>query len=193
MSYAHKSCDPDELTRRAIEGDPTLLSDLFDCFRDDVVRFLRARCGDPDDAEDAAQDAFLNAARYLDGFRGDAPIRSWLYKLAGSACTKMRRGVKRDRSRHVSLEDASAGALAAGAPDPESARRSLDEMLEARLQPIEAALGALAETDRAVLLLRDGQQMSAREVAQELGLTESAVKSRLHRARASMRGALEAP
>ncbi len=179
MSETGFVCDPVRLTERARVGDPGLLDDLFACYRDDLLAFLRKRCGNNPDAEDAMQDAFAAATEHLQGFRGDAAVRGWLYRLASNACTRMRRGQKGDASIHVELADLSAG---------DQAR--VEAALEARLLPIRAALGALSDTDRAVLLLRDGQGMSAREAAAELELSEAAVKSRLHRARSQVREAL---
>lgn len=173
------TCSPSQLTQRARAGDPGLLDDLFACYRDDLLAFLRHRCGHGPDADDALQDAFLAAARHLEGFRGDAPVRSWLYRLASNACTRMRRGRKADPSLHVPFPDLASADQAA-----------VEAALEARLVPLRSALAGLSETDRAVLLLRDGQGMSAREAADALALSEKAVKSRLYRARKQVREAL---
>ena len=190
---AVRRCDPALLAERARLGDPDLLADLFACYHDDLTGFLRQRCSDDTDAEDALQDAFVAAARYLDGFRGDAAIRTWLYRLASSACTRLRRGAKGDRRRHDSLDDA--GPLASGgtggALSPESGKAAVESMLEARLAPLREALDALGNKDRAVLLLREAEGLSTRETAEALGLTETAVKTRLSRARRAVRDALE--
>ena len=170
-------CDSEELTRRAREGDPTLLSELFSCYRDDLVRYLGGRCGNATDAEDAAQDAFLNAAKAIEGFRGEAAIRTWLYRLAANACTRMRRAKRDDASIHVSMDDAPITQL----------QQNIDGVIEARLSPLQRALEGLSEKDRAVLLLRDGAGLRASEVATELDITPAAVKSRLHRARSAVR------
>ncbi|MBI5509744.1 MAG: RNA polymerase sigma factor [Deltaproteobacteria bacterium] len=184
VEMAHQICKPEELKARAAKGDPALLEDLFACYRDDLLRFLRKRCGNPPDADDAVQDAFVAAARYLDGFRGETPIKNWLYRLAASACTRMRRGRKNDPKRHAEYDDALSPTERIG--------REVEAMLEARLSPLKGALAALPEVDRAVLMLRDGQQLSTREVASTLRLSEAAVKSRLHRARETMRARLRA-
>jgi len=176
-------CDADTMRQRAMRGDPSLLADLFACFRTDLLSFLQHRCSDRVDAEDAVQDTFEAAARYLDGYRGEAALKNWLYRLASSACVRMRRGQKNSPKLHEPLDDSRLqGAAAIG----EQAER----MLEARLGPIQAALQALSDTDRAVLMLRDGEGMSTAEVAQRLELTQPAVKSRLHRARQVVRGRL---
>lgn len=177
-------CDPEVLRRRALEGDPALLEDLFACFRGDLIAFLRRRCSDRVDAEDAMQDTFEAAARYLEGYRGEAALKNWIYRLASSACVRMRRGRKNAPSLHESLDD---GRLLRG---EEAKGGQAERMLEARLGPLKTALEQLGATDRAVLMLRDGEGMSTAEVASELDLTESAVKSRLHRARRSVKAVI---
>ncbi len=178
-------CEANKLKKRATSGDPTIVSDLVSCFQDDILGFLRQRCGNEGDAEDASQDTFESALRYIRGYRGESSLKSWLYRLASSACTKMRRGQKNDPKLHVDMD----------APDL-SAVRSLglevEAMLEARLMPVKHSLEQLKQLDRSVFLLRDGEGLSTSETAQRLGLSESAVKSRLHRARKELRGMLEA-
>jgi RNA polymerase sigma-70 factor, ECF subfamily len=169
-------CKPDELRDRAARGDPALLADLFTCFQTDLLGFLRRRCGNVDDADDALQDSFVVASRYLSGYRGETPLKNWLYRLASTACTRKRRGRKNDRKLHTEYQDDAPQAVA-------KMGRAVESMLEARLSPLRAALEALNPTDRAVLMMRDGEQMRAREVAKTLSITEAAVKSRLHRAR----------
>ncbi len=180
---AHRACQPDLLRERAKSGDPALLADLFECFRGDLLAFLRQRCGNAGDADDAMQDAFVAAARYLEGYRGETTLKNWLYRLASTACTRMRRGRKNDPQWNKPFEETTSAPLA-------RMGREVEAMLEARLMPLQAAMGTLAPTDRAVLMLRDGQELSTREVARELRLSEAAVKSRLHRARKAVREAI---
>lgn len=178
------TCDGESLRQRAIEGDPALLGDIFLCFRDELLAFLRVRCGNRTDAEDATQDAFEAAARYLGSYRGEAGMRSWLYRLAASACTRMRRGQKNDPTLHRSIDEQDLD-LPASAPDG-----APTQLLELQLQSLREALEGLRPRDRAVLLLRDGEGMTAKEVADALELTTPAVKSRLFRARRAVRSAL---
>lgn len=173
-------CESEDLRSRALEGDPTLLNDLINCFQDDLIRFLQHRCGHTGDAEDATQDTFESAIRYLDGYRGESSLKSWLYRLASSACVKMRRGRKNDPKLHESLD-------VDKAERAKQLSQEIESMLEARLMPLEKAFGELGQTDRSVLLLRDGEELSIAEIAEKLDLTESATKSRLHRARKQVR------
>ena len=174
------NCDPEFLRKRALEGDPSLVNDLIDCFRDELVGFLRKRCGDTGDAEDAVQDAFESAIRYIHGYRGESSIKNWLYRLASTACSRMRRGRKNSPDLHESIDDANLTSLKAIGIEVEA-------MIEAKLMPIQDAINHLKPLDRSVLILRDGEEMSTEETAEELGLSTSAVKSRLHRARKELR------
>ncbi len=179
-----KTCQPEDLRERALSGDPTVVQDVILCFQDEIMGFLRKRCGDANDAEDATQDAFESVIRYMDGYRGESSLKNWMYRLASTACTRMRRGQKNDIKRHTTLDDAAVSQLA-------SMGQEVEAMLEAKLMPISEALHSLNETDRNVLWLRDGEGFNTEETAQELGLTATAVKSRLHRARKQLREKLE--
>ncbi len=185
-------CDDDELTRRAAEGDPAVFADLIRCYSDRLLAAARARCGDPQDAQDVLQDTYVNAMRYLPDFRGDATVRGWLYRLAMSACTKKRRGRKNDPRLHVPLAVPSADEDAPRGADLPAAERDDPEHQAAVGQTLSQLGGLLLEMgdlDRAVLLLVDGEGRRPAEVGPMLGLSVPAVKSRLHRARKSLREA----
>lgn len=178
------TCQPDELKHRALQGDPAVIEDLIACFQTDIVSFLRQRCGNSNDADDAMQDTFESMIKYLEGYRGESSIKNWLYRLASTACFRMRRGQKNDPKKHTQLDSAKTDKLA-------HSNQEVESMLEAKLMPIADAIQQLNPVDRKVLWLRDGEGMSTEETAQELDLTVSAVKSRLHRARKELRTYLE--
>jgi RNA polymerase sigma-70 factor (ECF subfamily) len=177
------ACDDDALKARVIAGDPAAIDELFRCTHEALTRYLRGRCGNAADADDALQNTFENATRFLDGYRGDATPRSWLFRVAANACTRMRRGKKNTASIHVPVEDRAL--IDERSPDPEA-------RLTSRADVVLAAVAALDPVDRTVILLRDGQGLSAKETAAQLGLTEAAVKSRLFRARKVVREAADA-
>ena len=187
------SCDDQELTRRAADGDPDVFGDIIRCYSARLLSAARARCNDPQDAQDVLQDTYIAAMRYLPGFRGEATVRGWLFRLAMSACTKKRRGRKNDPKLHIPLlvqarEDGppALDLSATGATDPE--RQAAVSQLMHQLSGI---LLDMKEQDRAVLLLVDGEGRRPAEVAPLLGLSEPAVKSRLHRARKAFREAAQ--
>lgn len=184
---ADESCDDQELTRRAAEGDPAVFGELISCYGERILHAIEARCGNPEDAQDVLQDTYVAAMRYLPGFRGEATVRGWLYRLAFSACTKRHRGRKNDPKLHVSVSL------------PPDVEPGPSVELEAKADPEhEAAVGqaldrlgdmllGLGDLDRAVLVLVDGEGRRPAEVAPMLGITVPAVKSRLHRARKAIR------
>lgn len=181
------ACNDGDLTERARTGDESVFEDMIKCYSERLLAFSRGRCGDDEDARDTVQDAFVAAYRYLPGFRGETTLKSWLFRLVASACMKRRRGMKHDRKRHTSMDADDAIQRAADEPDPEHQA----EMAEL-VSVVTGALDELSEMDRAVLIMRDSEQMSAQEVADSLRLTVPAVKSRLHRARTIVRGRVEA-
>jgi RNA polymerase sigma factor (sigma-70 family) len=176
-------CDDAALKARIAAGDPAALDELFRCTKDALARYLQGRCGNVTDAEDALQSTFEAATRFIDGYRGEATPRGWLFRVAANACTRMRRGKKNTGSIHVPIDDQPLADERL--PDPEARVLSRADVLL-------AAIEALEPKDQAVLLLRDGEGLSAKEAAEQLGLSEAAVKSRLFRARRAVRTALQA-
>jgi RNA polymerase sigma-70 factor (ECF subfamily) len=172
-------CRPNHLKERALANDPDLVADLFACFRGELTSYLRKRCRNEQDTEDALQEAFANVATKIDSYRGDAPISSWLFTLATNACFRNRRTMKDNSAIHQPHDETLIH-------NPEEELAQIEQTIEAKLMPLENALEKLNKLDRAVLLLRDGQEMTAKEVSEQLDISESAVKSRLHRARKSM-------
>ena len=187
------ACNDDDLTRRAAAGDPDVFGDIIRCYSDRLLSAARARCNDPQDAQDVLQDTYVAAMRYLPGFRGEATVRGWLFRLAMSACTKKRRGRKNDPRLHVPIlieasEDAPPPMVlsATDATDPE--RQAAVSQVMKQMSDL---LLDMKEQDRAVLLLVDGEGRRPAEIAPLLGLSVPAVKSRLHRARKAFREAAQ--
>lgn len=164
-------------------GDRQALEALLERHQRRVFRFGLRMCGEEESAKDVLQETLLAAARGIRDFRGASSVSTWLYAIARSFCTKVRRTSKFAPGHVSSIEGSSE---AAQVPD---ARRSPEE--DAAGKQIEAALrdaiGALDPIYREALVLRDIEGLSAPEVAQVLGLSIEAVKSRLHRARLAVR------
>jgi RNA polymerase sigma-70 factor (ECF subfamily) len=174
----------ERLLADARAGDRGALEALLERHQAQVYRFGMKMCRDPEDAKDVLQDTLLAVARGIRDFRGASSISTWLYTIARSFCIKKRRKGKFAPDEERSLETGSAPAKQL--PDP--ARRP-DEALAGKQveQALERALGELEPIYREVLLLRDVEGLTAPEVAQVLGVSAQAVKSRLHRARLSIR------
>lgn len=142
-------------------------------------------CRDEEDAKDVLQDTLIAMARGVRDFRGASSISTWLYTIARSFCIKKRRrstfAPQEERSLDTDV-DAGAAPLADPAKGPE-------ELLAGKQveQALEDAIAALEPMYREVLVLRDVEGLTAPEVAEVLGVSVQAVKSRLHRARLSVR------
>lgn len=179
------------MTRPALR--PPQLIEAFDkLYRehvDLVYRYAHRLCGEAESAKDLAQETFLNAYRGLKDFRGDSRISTWLYTIASRACLRMRRKRKGAVERELSLEEfvpTSEGEFRLQIPveglTPEQALEN-KELREA----LEQAINKLPKKYRMALVLRDMEGLSAGETGAIMGLSERAVKSRLHRARLFVR------
>jgi len=163
------------------EGTPDLVAfeQLVAEYGDRVYGIALRITGSPSDAEDVMQDAFLQAFRSWPAFRAEAAPTTWLYRIAVNAAlmqVRARRPVDLLSERPYSLEIVDWTADAAQA----ALRGELQEHLE-------VGITRLPDDLRVVLILRDVEGLSTSETAAALDVTEAAVKSRLHRARAILR------
>ena len=131
--------------------------------------------GDPSEAEDAVQDAFLSAFRKADRFRGDAQFTTWLHRIVVNACLDR---MRRRRVRPVAAYDDSALDTV---PDPRDALGERETALE-----VGEALQRLTDDQRLAIVLVDLQGMSVEEAAGVLDVPVGTVKSRCHRGRARL-------
>jgi len=163
----------------------------------DVYALLCRLTDDPEEARDLTQETFLQAFRSVAHFRGEADLRTWLYRIAvNQARNRWRWWRRRRRDSTVSLDAPAASngderPLAARlrdarAPDPE--QRALASERERALL---AALGKLAQPYREAVVLRDVEGLSYEEVAAALEINVGTVKSRLSRGRLELRRRLE--
>lgn len=174
-----------ELLEAARRGDTRSLETLLERHQAQVYRFGMKMCRDPEDARDVLQDTLLTMARNVRDFRGASSISTWLYTIARSFCIKKRRRSKFAPERERSL-DTEAAPDAARLADPAMGAEEALAGKEVR-QALERGIRALEPIYREVLLLRDVEGLTASEVAEVLGVSVAAVKSRLHRARLSVR------
>jgi RNA polymerase sigma-70 factor (ECF subfamily) len=161
---------------------------------DRVYRFAQRVCGQTEDAKDLVQETFLSAYRGLAQFRGEARLSTWLYTIASRACLRLRRKRKGEPERELSLDEfipTSEGEFRLQVPTD---GLSPEEMLANKQlrRALDQAIRKLPPKYRLVLILRDMEGLSAKEVGSIMGLNERAVKSRLHRARLFVRRELSA-
>jgi RNA polymerase sigma-70 factor (ECF subfamily) len=173
------------LLERARAGDRQALEELLAGHQAQVYRFGLRMCRDPEDAKDVLQDTLLAMARGVRGFRGTSSLSTWLFTIARSFCIKKRRHSTFAPAAERSL-DSDVANEAARLADP---AKSPHEVLANREveNALDQAIRALEPMYREVLLLRDVEGLTAPEVAEVLDVSVQAVKSRLHRARLSVR------
>jgi RNA polymerase sigma-70 factor (ECF subfamily) len=172
-----------ELLTAVRNGDRAALEQLLDRHQGAVYRFGVKMCREEEDAKDILQETLLAAARYLPEFRGASSVSTWLYSIARSFCIKKRRTSK-FAPQHLESLEAEPGAVQV----PDERRGPEEEAAGGQLRAVlDDAIAALEPMYREVLVLRDVEGLSAQEVAEVMGLSVEAVKSRLHRARVAVR------
>jgi len=178
------SSTDEELLAAARAGDKEAIERLLERHQNRVFRFGMKMCGAVEDAQDVLQETLIAAARGIRDFRGASSVSTWLYTIARSFCLKHHRTSKFAPVHVESLDD-----VANEAHDVVDAQRGPEEIAAGKQvrTALQDAIGALDPMYREVLVLRDVEGLSAAEVADILGLSVEAVKSRLHRARVAVR------
>lgn len=172
---------PQDLIERCKGGDETAWRELVEATYRDVYTLCLRILGDPDDAVEATQDAYLKAWRGLAGFRGDSMFSTWLYRVATNAALSKHRGRKRRRSNEMGAEDSVLTQMPSGSSTEGAAGAKVD------VARLEAALQKLPEGNRQAVVLRDVYGLSMEEVAKELKCSETAAKVRVHRGRKKLK------
>lgn len=171
----------ERLIKAAQDGDVTSLTTVVMESQPHVRKFALSLCASPQDAEDAAQEALIILYRKIGTLRATGALASWMFRIVRNECLRQ---VRLLVSRS---EEASAGDEASAEPSAEDA-----VLHRLEVERIAAAVGSLPRDQRQVLIMRDVQGLPGRTVAHALGLSNAAMKSRLHRARATLRHALAA-
>lgn len=168
---------PADLVERCKEGDERAWGELVEASYRDVYTLCLRILGNPHDAAEATQDAYLKAWRGLKTFRGDAMFETWLYRVASNAALSKHRGRRRRQSHEAGIDDS----VLLQQPAAGSVEATAGARIEVRA--LEDALAKLPEQHRTAIVLRDVYAMSIEEIAGQLGISETAAKVRVHRAR----------
>jgi RNA polymerase sigma-70 factor (ECF subfamily) len=181
-----------DLVARSKRGDPEAFGRLIRRYEDRIYRLAHSVCaGLPAEAEDVYQETFLTAFKKISGFRSDADLGTWLYRIASNLCWMRFRDERRRKSVPLPEwtegdETSSRAQLSDPSPRPDEAARK-KELAKA----VSEALGALPVEYRLALTLRDVEGLSGEDTAKALGLSLPAMKSRLHRGRLLLRELLD--
>jgi RNA polymerase sigma-70 factor, ECF subfamily len=160
------------LIRAGQAGDRAALARLLALHKEALLAFCYGILGHVEDAEDAAQETFLQALRALSGYRGDAAFRTWLFRIAVRLCLRHR------AARRITAPFDEGCEGLASTPSPETI--ALD-----RLRVLEA-LRHLPPRHRAILLLKEREEWSVAEIAAALGWSTIRVKNELAKARRAL-------
>ena len=186
----HWSAESDDATlvRCVIAGDAAAFEPVMRRYNRRLYRLARATIGNDADAEDALQEAYVKAYHALAQFRGDASLSTWLSRIVHNECLmRMRRDARRDNVipmvGDVDAFEDEISDTAIERPEDAAMRSQMRALLERHIDDLPDAL-------RTVFVLRALEDMSVQEVAQGLGLSEVAVRSRHFRARSLLREAL---
>lgn len=171
-------------------GDPNAMEQLVETYADRVYRLTFRITGSREDAEEATQDALWTAGRKIQTFKGESAFGSWLYRIAANtAYMKLR--TRKAKSREIALDDVLPSIDDDGLhfePMDDWSPRVEDQALNGELRGVlDAAIAELPPEYRAALVLHDVEGMPNPDVAEALGISLPAVKSRIHRSRLFLR------
>ncbi len=171
--------DDIDLISRFKNGDKSAFEEIVVKYKDKIYNLCRHMLGNAADAEDAAQDAFLKAYQALPKFEPDASLYTWLYRIATNTCI--------DRKRKPVFESLFADSGEGGTliHDPASDAPSPEKLYQSRQigQALEGCLGILSPKLRAIIILKEIEELPYEEIANTLEISMGTVKSRIARAR----------
>lgn len=187
------------LLKRLRQRDESAFSEIVRLYQHKVFNLVFRMLGDRAEAEDLAQDVFVTVFRSIEQFRGDSKFSTWLYRVSANHCKNRLKYLGRRHVGQTSSFDEVVEAnreLPEGGDGPATIGERLqrpDELLEGYEleKQVQAAIAALDEDHRLLVVLRDLEELSYEEIVQITGLAEGTVKSRLHRARLALKEKLE--
>ena len=191
-----KTTDEVELARDLLAGKADAFDRFVEVFRSKIFQYALMMCGHREDAEEVAQDTLFKVFENFDQLREPERVRAWVFRIARNACYMKRRKSVFAPAQELSLDDLLPHS------EQDGGHRKLeiadwsalpdDQVLRAELHDvIQQAIQGLPEIYRAVILLRDVEELNTDETAQVLDISPESVKTRLHRARLAVRQKLD--
>jgi len=180
-----------ELVKKAQQGNNKAFEELVRRYEQKVYNIAFRMLGKEEEAKDAMQDSFLRAYRFISKFKGESTFYTWLYRITTNVCLTRLKQRQKKESLTLSLDQPIA--------DAEDAQREIPdfkyspELLHERQvmqKALQSAINELPSEYRSVIVLRELQGLSNKEVSKALRLTVASVKSRLHRGRVFLRNRL---
>ena len=170
------------IIKQVLEGDVNAFEGLVKEYEKNVYNLALRMTGDPEDAADMAQDAFIKAYSSLSSFRGDSKFSVWLFRIVSNLCLDFLRSRKRRPTVSLSVENDEGEDMEFEIADESQSPETLLEQKLTR-EAVRRGLDSLPPEQRQILLLREIQGLSYEEIAQVLALESGTVKSRIFRAR----------
>lgn len=177
-----------ELVKRAQHGDNQAFEELVRRYEQKIYNTAFRMLGNHEEAKDAMQDAFLRAYRFLKKFKGDSSFYTWLYRITTNVClTRLKqRQNKEAKTESLDAPITEGEDLQWEIPDYKYNPELLYERQQMQ-KALQDAINELPSDYRSVVILRDLQGLSNKEVSKALRLSVASVKSRLHRGRVFLR------
>lgn len=176
---------PDETIRRCIAGDVEAFGEVVRTFYRSIYQLCRYLTRSEADADDAVQETFLRAFRAIRRFRGEARLKTWLFRICMNACSDVQ-GRSKVEAQSVSANDAEMEQQLAAVPSPGPSPRDLAVREELRRQ-VRAAVSRLPESHKRVVLLVAFEGLSHEEAARVLGLRTATVTWYMQESRKRLR------
>ena len=169
-------------------GEEAAYEALIERFERPVFNLVNRLTGDSADVPDVVQEVFLKVFRKVGSFRGDSSLKTWVYRIAVNESRNHRRWFGRHRKQEVAIEPRPDGDESRQEWLPDPGRSPLELAIDHEREAlIEAALGQINPNFRAVLVLREIEDLDYREIAEILEVSLGTVKSRILRGREALR------
>jgi len=184
------------LARGLMTGRPEAFDRFVSVFRPRIFHYTLMMCGQREDAEEVVQDTLFKVFENLGQLREPERLRAWVFRIAKNACLMKRRKSVFAPDEELSIDDFMPAAGGDGQPRKleiaDWSRLPEDEAMRVELRRIiDSAIQRLPPIYRAVILLRDVEELTTEEAAEVLDVTQEVVKTRLHRARLAVREQLD--
>ncbi len=182
-----------QLARDLLNGSPEAFDHFVEAYNAKLFRYSYAMCHQREDAEEVAQETLLKVFQNLDQLQDPERLKPWIFRIAKNACLMKRRKSVFAPKEELSLDELRPFKdgeqrlqIADWGPLPDRAAQDSELRLA-----LDSAVADLPDLYRAVFLLRDVEQLSTEDAAEILGISNDAVKTRLHRARLALRQQLD--